>query len=77
MPAHIGTWMCCSLHLGIGETELDRPTTGGFVRHIDATLGQQTFDIPKAQRKPAAAIGDGAHRRSIARQALSHHMKAI
>jgi hypothetical protein len=52
MPAHIGAWMCLPQRLGVGEAEFYRPSTHGFMRHIDARLGQQIFDIPKAQRKP-------------------------
>jgi hypothetical protein len=55
----------------------------GFIRHIDATLGQQVFNIPKAQRKPeilpngvlddigwkpVAAIEGGVRRRLVKHQ---------
>ena len=38
---------------GVGETQLYRPATDGFIRDIDTTLRQQVFDIPKAQQKAA------------------------
>ena len=35
----------------IGKAKFYRPAADGFIGNIDATLGQQVLDIPKAQRK--------------------------
>jgi hypothetical protein len=34
---------------GVPGSELQTPTTNGFIGNLDATLGQQVFDITEAQ----------------------------
>ncbi len=51
MPTPIRARTQSSELAGVGQAKLDRPATDGFVTDIDATLGQQVFDIAKAQRK--------------------------
>jgi hypothetical protein len=36
---------------GVGKVKFYRLAADGFIGDIDATLGQQILDIPKAQRK--------------------------
>ena len=40
-----------NLASGAGKAKFCRPAADGFIGDIDATLGQQILDIPKAQRK--------------------------
>ena len=51
MPACVCGWMRSSELSSIGKAKFYRPAADGFIGNIDATLGQQILDIPKAQRK--------------------------
>ena len=51
MPACVCGWMRSSELSGVGKAKFYRPAADGFIGDIDATLGQQILDIPKAQRK--------------------------
>jgi hypothetical protein len=77
MPAWVCGWMRSPELSGIGDDKLYAPAANSFIGDIDATLGQQILDIPKAQRKSeiqpdgmlddlgrktVAVIGDGVHR---------------
>ena len=44
-------WMRSPELSGIGDAKLYGPAANSFIGDIDATLGQQILDIPKAQRK--------------------------
>ena len=48
--------------------ELQTPEADGFVRNNDATLGQQIFDIPKAEREPMVqphGVTDNFRRKAV------------
>lgn len=49
----IWSWPEASELAGIGRTELQNPTSDGFVGHADATPSQQILDVPEAQRETA------------------------
>jgi hypothetical protein len=51
MPAGVCGWMRSSELSGVGKAKFYQPAADGFIGDIDATLGQQILDIPKAQWK--------------------------
>ena len=51
MPACVCGGMRSSELSGVGKVKFYRLAADGFIGDIDATLGQQILDIPKAQRK--------------------------